>query len=103
MAMDDNQNDDTTLAATMEQLFSNGEVAMREWYESSKEDKIKDLAQILYTTIAVDPYGYPSGAPYWDELPDIDSNHKVGNDKMRYIEAATIVYNQLMWKPKKKS
>lgn len=100
---DDQINNDTNLAATIEKLFAASEVSMLEWHKSSKENKINDLAQMLYVTIALDPYGYPNGAPYWDELPNIDSYHKLGNDKMRYIEAATIVYNQLMWKPKKKS
>lgn len=64
-----------------------------------KEQQIETLANLMYVTIHLDPYGYPNGLPHWNELPLIDLGHTIGADQSRYIEAAATVYKMLTWKP----
>jgi len=76
-----------------------GLVWAKQFYELPQEEKILKIAEIIYNAVVLDPMGYPNGQPDFSELPDIDHNYKVGNDKARYIQAATSAYSRLMWKP----
>ena len=70
-----------------------------EFYNLPKEEKILRLAELIYVSVALDPFGYPNGRPDFSELPYVDHDYKVGDDKLRYIQAAASVYNRLNWKP----
>ena len=72
---------------------------MNEFYYLSDENKIDNIAQLLYGAIELDPYGYPNGRATWDELPEIDENHKFGTDKLRYREAARKMIKIIKWEP----
>lgn len=94
--MNQDQDDFDTAVARAK---SRGEEMMREFYKMSREDKIPILAEMIYSCVELDPFGYPNGRPDFRELPDIDVDYKFGTDKTRYITAAIAVYNKIMWKP----
>lgn len=90
---------DTSIESAMDRARARGRVLAQQFYELPPEQKIQWLAEMIYVTVVLDPMGYPNGQPNFGELPDIDYNHEIGNDKVRYIQAASAVYSRLMWKP----
>ncbi len=75
------------IEVAMAQAWERGHQWLDNFAKEAPSYQIELLASILYKTIQCDPYGYPNGLPTWDELPDIDSDDKLGYDKQRYIEA----------------
>ena len=74
-----------------------GEEWLKEFHSSPIDNQIETLAQYIYQAVALDPFGYPNGQPYWVELPNI-SGEPHWPDKERYKDAARIVYNILKHK-----
>jgi len=72
---------------------------MEAFKNRSKKDKINILASVIYRITIVEPYGYPNGLSFWDELPDVDVDIKLGLDKLRFIDAASRVYDMLIHEP----
>ena len=91
--------EDEEISDAMAAARARGRQQMIQFYNMSREDKIPHIAAMIYQSVELDPYGYPNGRPDFYELPDIDNTGKCGTDKLRYMEAAAVVYNRLMWKP----
>jgi len=71
-----------------DRALARGKVWLKEFQTRSYEDQIEFLAQELYYCIEHYPYGSPNGRPHWNEIPDIDTDHKIGIDQERFKEAA---------------
>lgn len=80
------------LESAKDRALQRGLTWLEEFKRKPLEDHLEYLAQTLYSTIELDPYGYPNGRPSWSELPEIDTNHKLGTDKFRYRTAAEHAY-----------
>ena len=91
--------DNNEPGTAMNAARARGLVYAEEFYRLPKEEKIARIAELIYFSVALDPFGFPNGRPSFNELPDIDHNHQIGDDKARYIQAASTVYSRLMWKP----
>lgn len=88
---------DTGDKSLKDELFENARKRGQEWLKEFqtkyRTDQIETLASMIYVCVQLDPYGYPNGLPTWDELPDVDFDHKLGMDKLRYIQAANRIIN----------
>lgn len=91
--------EDDEIDNAMARARARGRAMMIEFQKMSREDKIPLIAQMIYVCVELDPYGYPNGRPDFYQLPDIDKDHRFGTDKARYLDAAAMVYNRLMWTP----
>ena len=95
----ENDLEGTNVESDLERARARGRAWAQNFYNLPKEEKIEHIAAMIYNAVVLDPLGYPNGQPDFTELPNIDYNHKIGNDKARYIQAAASAYSRLMWKP----
>ena len=85
------------LETARDRALKRGEELLKKFHSSPVDNQIEHLAELIYQSVSLDPFGYPNGQPYWSELPDI-SREPHWPDKERYKDAARIVYNILKHK-----
>lgn len=78
----------TELEDALERAKERGKKFLAELKDLNRDEQIDLLAKQIYVNVCLDPYGYPNGLPYWEELIEIDSHHSLGIDKERFRDAA---------------
>ena len=86
------------LCPARDRAIARGIDYMNNFIELPLHEKIEIIAKLIFRTTYLDPFGYPNGQPSWEELPDIDTNFKIGLDKYRFLNAAEQVFKMLNWK-----